>query len=644
MELPKVRGPFLNSPATRLGLADGEELYWLSTWNAVEGALGVCFSRRGVEKVHRFGPVDPGFYSRAFDGQRLWLWGNLSRPLILDLESGVADEISAPAPNALVFHGMALSREQGLALAIAFDGTDTWVSTISREGHAGQGLRSLGRPQRYLKGSTRVEPDRFLLAVEVPGTAVLEWRPSTDELLDADPSDPWVVAMSRPSLRTLLSEKSGSLTMRDLDDLLRLDQGIADHPGISCVAAMDDHAMVWLEERDRATTVYRASRAGVLDPRRWCVLPDTPSDNVVVTPQGEILSLSLYGELRLTDSSGRCVTADAVDAESAALPEILVPAGDRWIVGSTFITQHMWVADRDSGAARTLGRVAPGYGQVTAAVESQGDVYFGSYNSGHILRLSLDGGDPCVVHLASPPTALRPTVMLEWGDTIVCASSRKYGLLGSVITLIDHGKDTPSVRYLDDPMDGLAVTSIMRVEKGAVVGTSVDGDSRSTPSRHKAAEVLLLADPDNWSGRLLCRLPEHRSVRVQGLLEGAIVLTARTGDGRDDYLLLDPSSGDIQRLPHARGLAIAHHGTPHVAMIPPTEPVHPQTGLMVRVRGAVIFLIEPRSGRTLWEYEADEEVHRVAITDTDLLAAGARRLLIFESIFSRLPIPLTRKC
>src|SRR4051812_45666483 len=102
--IPKTRDPFVNTNLISLGPdQDGQERFWISTWNSNVGPLAVMVTETGAARVYRFPArgdgTRGGYYSAALeDPDTLWLCGSLSRVVRLTLSTGKYEEFPTGAP------------------------------------------------------------------------------------------------------------------------------------------------------------------------------------------------------------------------------------------------------------------------------------------------------------------------------------------------------------------------------------------------------------------------------------------------------------------------------------------------------------------------------------------------------------------
>ena len=127
LPIPKTPDPFINTPLISAGPdKNGLDRFWISSWNHNAGSLGLCVTERGEVRRYPFNKRSfPGFYSAvAVDSDTLWLCGNLSQIVRLDLTSGRFKAFPTGAPSALVFQGMIYDPPSGQLFMAGYPAPD----------------------------------------------------------------------------------------------------------------------------------------------------------------------------------------------------------------------------------------------------------------------------------------------------------------------------------------------------------------------------------------------------------------------------------------------------------------------------------------------------------------------------------------
>jgi len=114
--IPAARDPFVNTPLLKLTPdRNGLDRFWISSWNAAFGCLGVCINELGEHRVYPSGSFHyAGFYSAVqTDDDTLWLCAKLSCMVRLNLKTGLFKEFATGAPPVMPFAGMAYDARTG---------------------------------------------------------------------------------------------------------------------------------------------------------------------------------------------------------------------------------------------------------------------------------------------------------------------------------------------------------------------------------------------------------------------------------------------------------------------------------------------------------------------------------------------------
>ena len=108
--IPLTRDPFVNTPLIPAGVdpETGEERFWITSWNANVGCLGVLITASGKERIYRFsigkGLAGMGSYSSVYVGNEImWLISDTAYIRRLDLTTGAVEEFETGAKSGLVF-------------------------------------------------------------------------------------------------------------------------------------------------------------------------------------------------------------------------------------------------------------------------------------------------------------------------------------------------------------------------------------------------------------------------------------------------------------------------------------------------------------------------------------------------------------
>ncbi|HIT76199.1 MAG TPA: hypothetical protein IAA98_11480, partial [Candidatus Avipropionibacterium avicola] len=185
--IPASQDPFVNTPLVRVGTdASGTEWFWISTWNAASATTGLLVSAEGDHRRFSFEAPHWGFYSAvAEDVDTLWLCGDLSRVVRLDLRTGRYETFATGAPAALVFAGMAFDPQTGKLFAAAFPDPDRVAFSFDTRTRRTVRLYRNVVAELYQTASVRRPDGTVSHLVYNPDIAVLHWDPREETLTPA---------------------------------------------------------------------------------------------------------------------------------------------------------------------------------------------------------------------------------------------------------------------------------------------------------------------------------------------------------------------------------------------------------------------------------------------------------------------------
>lgn len=571
VEIPATRDPLVNTWLRPLGRdQSGEERFWISSWNRVSGTTGIAVSASGEAAYYRFGARHPGFYSSVPESANtLWLCGNLSAVVRLDLSRGTFEAFDTGAPSALVFQGMVFDPATGKLFAAAYAPPRTVA--FSFDTRSGKTSRLYEGPceEHYMCNGFPNGDRTYSCLVYNPGVTALRWDPVAETVeadsLSAKVPDLAIPVQDRTPFSRLIADES--------DRRYFPGWGWYD-PRLGAFGSggpRPDSEATWIGRIEREAWGVRAGPP--VSVARWdletgevtdlATVDDATPDHLALAESGDVVAVSAYG--RFTQMDGRTGSArDHRDLDTGAVGQVdcLRRVDAKRLLGTPFISQRFWEADLDHGIGRDRGRAAPGGGQVALTWKLADTVYMACYAGGHLVEYQPGGGgaypeNPRAV--VSPERGMRPVAGTDDGRNIYYACNHHYGELGSVLVRYDtrSGEQVES----DDVLPGGRAIRGMCYDRsyGLIVGSTVEADCRSAVpvSDHG---LLALVDP----GELVCiqsrPVPTGaRTTTVHGALsEHTYLCTAefRTSDGStlrrfdvDAAHLAAPPSDEMEDLP-----------------------------------------------------------------------------------------------
>ena len=508
LRIPQSRDPFINVTLLSLGPGEtGRERFWATTWNARDpGCRGVVVDEGGAHRLYRFRGHDSFYGAVQEDADTLWLWGDLSQVVRLSLASGRHEVFPTGAPAGLVFQGTVFDRatgklfmaqfipQTGQTLAVSFDTRRRQTVAIHRDVCA----------DHYMRFSFANSDGTHCCVLQCPGETLLQWDPLTETVQavaikrELDSED-----MSGGTTYALIGDGRGHWYLPERGWYNPARRSI-DETGPS-----PRREMTWFARRgDRAWGVVGHGGDSVIgiwdlatgEVRDICAIPDSTLMNMALSASGKIVAVNVYGVFyRFDGESGALEMSRVLPVESPGRVDCLCRLDERRLLGTPFITQRFWIADLETGEGSDVGRVAPGFGEITRLRRLGGKVYLGAYCGGELLefdpaRPPRFPENPRVV--ADPLNALRPMAMTDDGRRLYYACSRKYGTLGTALAWYDT--KTGETRYADDPIQGQQVLCLYydKTLNCLVASTTFHADCRSCPPSSDRCFFALLSAED----------------------------------------------------------------------------------------------------------------------------------------------------
>lgn len=543
--IPKTRDPFINTPFVRAGFdpETGEERFWTGSWNANAGMTGVLVTPSGKNRVYRFektvGFAGSGSYSAAYTGnETIWLMSDTMVIRRLDLRTGKTEDFLTGAAPGLVFACMPYdeatgkllflsnvnTRENAGVVGVSFD-TRTCKTVRIYENFTGcHGVRG-GFPNGDGTYTIRFVEDEH---------ALWRWDPRKEELVRAQELphfDKWFLLHSVGGELGHYVPYAGWYDGYTLSDGPKPDTemqwfGRSGNYAFGLSLSVDD---IWRWDM----TTGKVSR--------FCACADIST--AILTADGYILAMSLYGMLYKFDMSGSLIMSVRLDTDSVGYVDCIAATDNGKIVGTPFITERFWVFDEATETGYDAGRVAYGIGETMVCLSKNGKVYLANYNQGILTeydpsRHAAFPDNPRVV--AKHAKALRPKAITEDADSIYYAANHYYGTLGCVLS--KYNTRTGESLHLDDPMPPHSIRSLYYADGVLWSGATWKSDARSTaePTRE-----TFLAKHDPQTLQVLATYPAPDgtySVFVHGKVDSDLLVTF---PGEPDSRLhrFDPETG-----------------------------------------------------------------------------------------------------
>lgn len=488
---PRVRDPFVNNNLISLGAGmNGEERFWMSTWNAVVGCLGALVTETGQMRIYRFGKQHAGFYSAAQqDADTLWLCGDLSRVVRLTLSTGICTVFSTGAPPALVFAGMHYDPSTGKLFAAAYPYTTTTAFSFDARTQRTVRLYEQLAPDYHMRASFPNGDGSYSCLLTTPGATILRWDPRT-ETVTPWPLPPEVDHAHGGTTYRLIQDDDGGCYFPGrgwFDPRRRLFEQRAPHPA---------REMTWFARRG-AYAWGCSYEPSILSIGRWhlstgevhtvCQIPDGSYGGINLSHAGKLVAIDQNGVFsRFDGEHGSLELSRKLPTDSYGEVDYLCRIDEDRLLGMPFITQRFWQVNLRTGEGVDCGRAAPGCGEVMLARKIGRRVYMAAYTGGELMEydpaeLPHFPENPRVV--ADPPQGMRPVAAADDGRYLYYACSVPYGHLGSVLTKYDTR--TGLAHYHPHPLPEQQISSLCldRHTRTLLCGTTMHADCRSCPPR-----------------------------------------------------------------------------------------------------------------------------------------------------------------
>ncbi len=565
VRVPRTREPFINTPLVSLGVwGDGVERFWSSTWNSVGGSTGVVIGADGSWRTYALSKRSGGYYSVAMEDERtLWLCGNLSFVLRLDLVTGGMEEFDTGVTPVMIFYGMVFDPATRKLLALGYPAATQKVTAFSFDVdrrcvvavHEDFSINHASR-DAFANGD-----GTWSIVVHLPGESIVRWDPRQEKLSERVLQERMDTLAEGGSLRVAADGK-GRVYFPSTGWYLPKTRRFASD------GKRPERAGVWFG-RSGAEIIGAIGdgRVGAWNPqsgavRTVCAVEDSSPHSFAVSADGrKLYALNTYGFFKRFDmATGGLELSRDLAVRGICHTDCVCPAGKDHLLGTPFITQRFWLADLRTGRGVDCGRAAPGRGEILRTWEVGGKVYMAAYTGAELMCYdpalpARFPENPRVV--CKPPRAVRPVASERHGSVLYYACTRPYAQTGSVLTRFDTR--TGDAVFAGDPLPDRQIRSLFyhSRSKGLLAGTAIHADQLSCPP---VAEGALFAhlDAETLAVRATCCEDGFSVGQLVGPLDRNHYLAGVFRDDNsylwkvlrvDDFSLADWDSPDAELLP-----------------------------------------------------------------------------------------------
>jgi len=535
--IPATRDPFVNTPLIPAGYDPdtGEERFWISTWNDNVGCLGALITPSGKHRIYRIkkgerGIIGCGGYSACLtDNDTLWIISDLQAFCRLTLSTGEYTFFDTGAEQGLVFAGMQYDPATKKLLAFAFAYPRLQGISFDTERCCTVQLYEYFTDASSLLGGFANGNGTYTVNLTGNGPAQFyRWNPTAETLIH------W--------------KRSGC----EAQECVKTVKDVAGRVYVPYNGWLDGNAfyqdnlpqreMQWFGRHEN--TVYGSeSTSDGLDIFTWdistgivkklCSAPDGGA--CAMTQAGEILDVTLYGEILKFSSDGKLILRQQMEANAPGRVDCLIRVDENTWLGTPFITQRFWLMDTHTGISRDVGRAAPGCGEVLKTWNIGGKLYMASYANGYLTEYDPQKGgqfpeNPRI--LTQAPGGMRPIADAQRGSQLYYACTHHYGTLGCTLTQYDA--ETGQCVHRDDPIPNQHIISLTfdQTKARLFAGTTFHSDCNVTTS---AADTCYVAELSPDTLEVIKMLPAPKDcayANVVGCLdEDHLLLTFSSKDG-----------------------------------------------------------------------------------------------------------------
>lgn len=462
-DIPKTRDPFINTPLTPAGIdpITGEERFFISTWNSNTGCLGALVTENECKKIYRFKKVENtiiycGAYSAVCtDNDTMWLISDLQAFVRLTLSTGEYEVFYTGARSGLVFAGMQYNKETQKLLAFAFAYPCLCGVSFDIEKKTTCKIYENFTKATIAHGGFRNVDGTHTVRFTTEYSSLYRWNPYEETLEELFPIS------ADASMTKSIVDPTGRVYVPY--------EGWLDTSAFTFdKSSAPRQEAIWFSLRNGIAYGYKIGVKGC-EIFRWdtksgdtkfiCSAPDGGACDA--TKNGNIIDVNLYGQVYVFSPEGKLINTYTLDSDAIGHVDCLTRVGDRFLLGTPFITQRFWLIDTVTGKSFDAGRASPGLGEVLRVWHIDGKAYMASYTEGVLTEFDPERDinfpeNPRVV--ASPEHAMRPVADAKKGNTIYYASNHHYGIIGCVLSKYDTVSEEEL--HIDDPLYAQHIISL----------------------------------------------------------------------------------------------------------------------------------------------------------------------------------------
>ncbi|MBP1993784.1 hypothetical protein [Paenibacillus eucommiae] len=635
--IPPCRDPFINTFLLPLGPGeDGEERFWISSWNGKSGSMGVLVTESGKERVYRFSPPNYGFYSAAQEDQdTLWLCGDLSKVVRLTLSTGAIEEYDTGAPSALVFQGMAIDHKTGKLFAAAYPESRTAGFSFDYLNRRPVKVYPDTCKELYMCSSFPAGEGTHCVVIYNPGISVLHWDPLAEE-------------MEAVSLMELAGDQQAPLSKSyGISRLIRNDEGQCYFPdrgwynpitrSLTREGPRPEEEMTWFAVSGHLAwgASYDANhmKVGLWDMNQGqvaiiCTIPDCTAGSVNLTADRKIVAVNLYGEFYRYDGlTGVLELFRSLPTDSIAEVDCLRRIDKDRLLGTPFITQRFWEINLQTGEGKDFGRAAPGVGEILQTWKLGEKIYMAAYTESELVEYD-PGKRACFPEnprvVAKPPGGMRPVAAADRGSILFYASSHYYGKLGCTLTKYDTA--TGVALYNDDPLPGQTMRSLCpdNSTESLLAGTTMCADVNSCVPVSSLCYFARIDIDDLSVIETIAAPPGTKLATVHGPIGVGEYLCSVTGDFPENagyWFILSVDNFSVPELDQMQPLP------PHMQKLIPTD----IPGLFVFHIHDQIELWDMRGRPSMQVLYKDPDVYHCHSEGASVYLVKSKEILILEN-------------
>ncbi|MDX1357805.1 MAG: hypothetical protein R3232_03130 [Clostridia bacterium] len=543
--IPATRNPFVNAQLTPAGVdpVTGEERYWRSALNYIDGCMGILTTESGGYRKYEFNPNkgETLFYGAAYAGNDImWLSSFLDSITKLNLSTGEAETYPTGLPHSLSASGFVYDYETGKIFwgsycqddmkrkGVSFDSKTKEVITV---------FHDIPLKNNQFRYGFRNLDGTYTIIVCVPEIELLLWDPVCDTvevILESFEMD--------PNLRIIdytisVQRDDGAIYLPARGWFDPLERRFTDDPLPSKEAS-------WFDIDSDYAYGSRTMALGNACLYRWNLatgdvdflneIPDAVSHSFRITGNKKIICINLYGFFYRIDARTGAIEASVkFDSDGIGHIDCIHRIDDERLLCTPFITQRFYEINLRTGKSNDLGRATGGRGEVLQVSAMDDKVYMASYTKGQLVEY--DPSQPA--HFPENPRivltpsgkAMRPVAMCKNNDTIFYSCSHEYGYLGS--TMVRYTPSEGKSLVVENPIKNHMIRSLF-YDSGLdklIAATTYHADCRSCVPVD-GFFILAIIDPITMKPeRLLKVCAEQEYFHIFGRLTDGCYLCGASG-------------------------------------------------------------------------------------------------------------------